>query len=192
MFIAWDADGNIVATLDSLVTHDPATGAMVGLVDMQTHEATGGRMREIAEVERAVGAGTWIEELGAQAHDFRVEVDPAWTRTNDKPFAVVALVHKSSRVKRKRADAEKRVLAAVKVAQERGAAVDLEPAIGLASTRPDAPDRHLRLGPDGRGAEPVSVAPVEPPFPLLRPRHARERAGDSDSPSKLNPDPDAG
>lgn len=175
MFIAWDADGNVIATLDTLVYHDPATGETVGMVDMQTHEATGGRLREIAEVSGAVGAGTWIEELGGQAHDFRVELDPAWTREDPAhPFLVQALVHKSSRVKRKRADAEQRILAAVEDAQQRGKPLDLEPVIGLAQTSPDAPARHLRLAPDGREAPPPAVEPsAEPPFPLLRPRRER-------------------
>jgi len=173
MYIAWDADGNVIATLDTLVYRDPASGE-VCMVDMQTHEATGGRMREVAEAEGAIAAGTWIEELGGQAHDFRVELDPTWTRENDKPFAVTALVHKSSRVKRKRADAEKRIVAAVKAAQEQGVTVDLDSAIGRAIVRPDMPERHLRLGPDGRDAEPASVEPVWPPFPLLRPRRAKE------------------
>lgn len=174
MLIAWDADGNIIATLDTLVYRDPASGEAVGVVDMQTHEATGGRLRDIAEVEGAVQAGTWIEELGGQAHDFRVELDPEWTREDPAhPFLVQALVHKSSRVKRKRADAEKRILAALKEAQQRGEPLDLEPLIGVAQTRPDAPDRHLRLAPDGRDAPPPAVESAgEPPFPLLRPRRA--------------------
>lgn len=78
--IAYDADGNIVGTLDHLVAHDGA-GNVTGLVDFAAHEAAGGDHTDIWTVDSGdpahpvKGSKAWPEWLGAGVHDFRVELE---------------------------------------------------------------------------------------------------------------------
>ncbi|MGD0121098.1 MAG: hypothetical protein ABSC46_00885 [Candidatus Limnocylindrales bacterium] len=88
MLLAYDADGNVVATLDYLLSQDGGT-------DFKAHEAAGGKLRAIWEVSGAVGSGTWPEQLGSVAHGFKVELD--------KQKRIVALVDKTSGQRRERA-----------------------------------------------------------------------------------------
>ena len=71
--LAYDATGNIVATLDSMVARD-ADGNVTGLIDFAAHEAADGEHTDIWSVSDATGAKTWPEWLGGRAHDFRVEL----------------------------------------------------------------------------------------------------------------------
>ena len=54
MMLAYDAAGEVVATLDYMVARD-ADGKVVGLVDFAAHEAAGGKLRDIWEVHGATG-----------------------------------------------------------------------------------------------------------------------------------------
>lgn len=104
MLIAWDKDGNIIATLSFLVARDALDGDPVGLVDFVNHEKSGGRFRHdptdrpngVWNVPGAVGSGSWPEYLGARAHEFKVETD------NRHSNPVRRLVHKDSKVVRDR------------------------------------------------------------------------------------------
>lgn len=100
--IAWDAQGNIVATLDYMVTTDES-GNVVGLVDFEEHEANGGRLRDVWENSAAVGSATWPEWIGMRAHDFAVDLDPS---PGAARASIKALVHKKSGHRRIRADIE--------------------------------------------------------------------------------------
>ena len=91
--IAYDADGNVIATLDHMVARD-AAGNVSGLIHFEAHEAAGGKLRDIWEVEGAAGSATWPEWLGGQAHDFSVELDDA--------KRITALVHRGSGHRRER------------------------------------------------------------------------------------------
>jgi hypothetical protein len=71
MLIAWDANGEVVATLDALVQRD---GDNVYLVNFEQMEAGGLALVDTWNVETAVGSGHWPEWLGAAAHDYKVEL----------------------------------------------------------------------------------------------------------------------
>ena len=103
--IAYDADGNIIATLDHLVAHDEA-GNVTGLVDFAAHEAAGGDHTDIWTVDSGdpahpvKGSKVWPEWLGG-LRDFRVELAG---KAGQKQIA--ALVHKTSGHRRERAAIE--------------------------------------------------------------------------------------
>lgn len=46
----YDRNGNVVATIDYMVARDE-DGQPVGLIDFEAHEAVGGKMRDIADVQ---------------------------------------------------------------------------------------------------------------------------------------------
>lgn len=103
MLIAYDAAGNVVATLEALVQRD---GDDFYLVDFEAHEQQGRPLDSEEEgglwhVPAAVGSGHWPEWLGAAAHDFTVELD------EDK--RIVSLVGKANGSRRERADIEQRI-----------------------------------------------------------------------------------
>lgn len=102
MLVAYDANGSVVATLDSMVARDE-DGTVIGLIDFAAHEAAGGRLRDIWENEEAVGSGAWPEWLGSKAHDFKVELDPS---PGPARARITALIHKQSGHHRSRADIE--------------------------------------------------------------------------------------
>lgn len=96
MMVAYDAEGNILGTLDHMIARD-SSGTVIGLVDFAAHEAAGGKLRDIWNVDGASGSGTWPEWLGGQAHSFRVELTGK---------QITALVHKTSGHRRERAGIE--------------------------------------------------------------------------------------
>lgn len=51
--IAYDAAGSVVATLDQLVEFDD-TGHALRRIDFEARESTGGKLRDLWDVERAV------------------------------------------------------------------------------------------------------------------------------------------
>lgn len=101
MLLAYDAAGNVIATLDYMLAHDDA-GQVIGLIDFAAHEAADGKLRDIWNVEDAAGSATWPEWLGSQAHGFRVELDGK---------RIVALIHKESGHRRERMALEAAVMA---------------------------------------------------------------------------------
>jgi hypothetical protein len=129
--LAYDADGNVIATLDSLVACDDA-GDVVGLIDFAAHEAAGGKLRDVWNVAGAKGSGTWPEWLGAR-HDFTVELD--------KGKRIAALVHKKSGHRRERATIEAQIADRIKAAD--GQPADIRDLVG-------GPGRPLVLDTDGK------------------------------------------
>lgn len=100
--IAYDVDGEVVATLDHMVAKDE-DGKVVGLIDFEAHEEAGGRLREIWQSGNAVGSATWPEWIGGAAYDFTVELEPDPSPARAR---IKALVHKKSGHRRDRADIE--------------------------------------------------------------------------------------
>lgn len=145
--IAWDASGEVIATLDALVRYD-GRGDPIGLVDFASAERSGPlRLREDGSagfwrVDRAVGSATWPEWIGSRAHDFRVELDG--TR-------IVALVHKASGMRRERAVIEAAI--EERIAAANGKPADIRDLVG-------GPDRPLILDDEGRT---VARVPSGPP-----------------------------
>jgi hypothetical protein len=91
--LAYDEHGVVIATLDGIWSGaDP--------VDLEGHEASGGKLRRYWQVSGAAGSGTWPEHLGADAHRFRVELDPA------APQRIVALVDIATGERRERSALE--------------------------------------------------------------------------------------
>jgi hypothetical protein len=160
--IAWDAAGNVVATLDHVVAKDEE-GKVVGLLDFEAHELAGGRLREIAEVSNAVGSGTWPEWLGSRAHLFRVELDPSPVGQRAK---ITALVHKESGHRRVRADIEAAIAERINEERAKGhAKADIRDIVG-------GPQRPLLLDEDGRTKAREKVSRPALPFVAVgkRPR----------------------
>jgi hypothetical protein len=89
--LAYDANGDVIATLGSMVARDES-GAAIGLVDFAVVEASGRPLTDLWYVDGAVGSGTWPEWLDARAHEFRVELD-----ANKR---IVALVHRGRPARR--------------------------------------------------------------------------------------------
>jgi hypothetical protein len=135
MLIAYDADGNVIATLDHLVALDD-DGTPLGLADFDAHEQAGGEMTDVWTVEGAKGSKVWPEWLGSKAHHFRVELDgePGHKRA-------VALVHRESSERRERAAVETAI--AARLAAADGEPADIRDLVG-------GPDRPLRIDPEGR------------------------------------------
>lgn len=111
--IAYDANGNVVGTLDHMVVKDE-DGNVVGLVDFAAHEDDDGRLREIWNVDGATGSATWPEWIGGAAYDFTVELDdnPSPARARIK-----ALVHKKSGHRRERAAIDAEVASRIEAAR---------------------------------------------------------------------------
>ena len=145
--LAYDAGGNIIATLDYLVACE-ADGNVIGLVDFAAHEAAGARLREVWAVSSATGSGTWPEWLGSQAHAFRAELTGQ---------LITTLVHKISGVRRERAAIEA-AIAATPVDGRTGAK-DIRHIVG-------GPQRPLLLDEDGR-----TIGPDHPEAPKGTPKH---------------------
>ena len=87
MVLAYGEDGRIIATLDGIFSDGEA-------VDLADHEASGGKLRQWWEVSGAIGSGTWPEQLGGEAHKYRVETGPGGR--------AVALIHRETGVRRER------------------------------------------------------------------------------------------
>lgn len=143
--LAYDAAGNVVATLDYLTARD-AAGTVVGLIDFEAHEAAGGKLRDIWQVNGAGGSGTWPEWLGGRAHDFGIEIGP--------DGRIGALVHRTSGYRRERAAVEAAIAAAPTL---RNGARDLRGIVG-------GPQRPLVL--DDKGQTVPRSASMATPAPL--------------------------
>jgi hypothetical protein len=131
MLLAYDAAGNVIATLDHLVARD-ADGNVTGLVDFEAHEQAGG-LRDIWNVDDATGSATWPEWIGAAAHEFTVELD----RRHKLPLR--ALVHKESGHRRERVALEAAIVKRI----EQGQPADIRDLVG-------GPNAHLRLDAKGK------------------------------------------
>lgn len=138
-WVAWDADGNVIATLDSMIVFDDDR-RVIGVVDFEAHERAGGRMRDIKSHPRAAGSGTWPEWLPGGVHDFKVELDPNPGQARAK---IKALVHKTSGHRRERAEIEAAISEKIAEAKAEGRAADLRSLVG-------GPDRPLRIDEAGR------------------------------------------
>ena len=150
MLLAYDAAGNVVATLDVMVQHAD-DGTPLGLVDFAAHEAAGGEHTEIWVVSNAIGSKIWPEWLGGRAHEFRVELE-------GPPGAkyIARLVHRTSGYVRERAPIE---AAIARVAPDERGNRDIRQLVG-------GPDRPLPLDDEGRNApRPKSRMPD---LPLVR------------------------
>lgn len=151
MLLAYDADGNVVATLDHMVARDP-DGNVIGLIDFAAHEHAGGRLRDVWDVSGAAGSGTWPEWIGARAYDFRVEIADG---------RIAALVHRQSGQRRERAKIEAAI--AKRIALAKGDPADLRDLVG-------GPGRPLVLDDDGKtlGRTPLPEGtPAQ--LPIIRP-----------------------
>lgn len=165
--IAWNAQGEVVATLDHMVAKNE-DGNAVGLVDFAAHEGAGGRLRDIWEVNKATGSAVWPEWLGTEVYDFTVELDP-----NPSPARahIAALVHKKSGHRRVRADIEAAISeriaeAHAKHRKEAGSdadvsrvAVDIKDIVG-------GPGKPLLLDDEGKTKPRVKVK--RPDLPVIR------------------------
>lgn len=154
----WDVDGNVIGTLDYMVSYDEQ-GRPLGLVDFEAFELAGGRLREVAEHGRAVGSGTWPEWIGGQAMDFKVEVRAGG---RGGTHMITALRHKVSGHRRDRVAIQAAVDEAM-TGKGPGDVVDLRPVLG-------GPGRSLRLDREGR-----SVARVPRGRPVLPLRPVEKR-----------------
>jgi hypothetical protein len=136
MLIAYDVNGNIIATLDHCVARDES-GAVVGLIDFDAHETAGGEHLDIWNVDDAKGSKVWPEWLGREAHRFKVELEgpPGQKR-------IAALVHKQSGQRRERVVVEAAIAGRIAAAPE-GEPADIRDLVG-------GPDRPLRLDAEGR------------------------------------------
>jgi hypothetical protein len=114
--IYWNADGDVVGTLDILVARDQE-GHVLGLVDFGHYERAGDRLRRFGEAgwideagntHYASGAGTWPEWLEGGAAAFRVELAP---KPAPARAQIVALVHKISGHRRERVAVEEAISA---------------------------------------------------------------------------------
>jgi hypothetical protein len=159
MLLAYNADGDVLATLDHAVAHDD-DGNVTGLVDFSAVEAAGGDMTDVWVVDSGdpgkpiKGSKTWPEWLGASAHDFRVELEgPAGKKR------IAALVHKTSGHRRERATIEAAI--AERIAAANGQPADIRDLVG-------GPDRPLFLDDKGRTAKRPKV--TRPKLPLVTAR----------------------
>lgn len=152
--LAYDTDGNVVATLDHMVARDEA-GDVVGLIDFAVHEAAGGEHTDIWRLSHSdhvvKGSKVWPEWLGIRAHDFRVELEgpPGGKR-------IAALVHRTSGHRRERAAIDAAIAA---VEPDQTGARDIRHIVG-------GPIRHLVLDAEGRtiGAGTTTGTPAHLPL----------------------------
>ena len=79
MLIAYDSDGNVVASLDNVVVSD-TDGKLLGTVDLAAHEAA-----DLWKVDGATGSAVWPDKIPGSAHDYRVKL---------KAKRIIALEHK--------------------------------------------------------------------------------------------------
>ncbi len=149
MLIAYNAAGDIVATLDHLVVRD-AGGNVVGLADLDALERDGGEMIDAWTVEGASGSKTWPEWLGARATEFTVELDGEPGRKR-----AVALVHKTSGHRRERQAIDDEIQR--RTQQANGEPVDVRDLLG-------GPDRPLLLDEDGATKPRANPEPTRLPL----------------------------
>ncbi|MEA2538474.1 MAG: hypothetical protein QOF11_2708 [Chloroflexota bacterium] len=159
MLIAYDVDGNVIATLDHAVIRDE-NDEPIGLVDFAAHEEAGGEHLDVWTVARedehgsrtlAKGSKVWPEWIGGRAHEFRVELEgPPGARR------IAALVHRKSGHRRIRVDVEGAIAGRIEAAA--GDLADIRDLVG-------GPDRHLTL--DDRGRTVAKVKRARPILPVL-------------------------
>ena len=149
MLLAYDADGNVIATLDHLVLSDE-NGVPHGLVDFGAAEAAGIPLRNIWNVEGAAGSGTWPEWLGQRAHEFRVR-----RRAYGDKTMIAQLVHRESGEVHDRKQVEARIAERIREAGDQPA--DLRDIVG-------GPGRPLQLDSNGRSVGRAAVPPLELPL----------------------------
>ncbi len=148
MLLAYDADGNVVATLDYVVAYDPDTGEALGLVDFEAVEDDPARaLTEVWNASNAVGSGTWPEWIGTAAHDFKV------TRSGGK---ITGLTHRTSGAKRSRATVNKAVADAIADSDD---PPNITPIVG-------SPAQPLTLDADGNRVAREQAQPTT--LPLVR------------------------
>lgn len=155
MLVAYDVDGNIIATQDYRTVYDDDDNPL-GMVDYAAHEEAGGEMTDLWTVVQREGQGpsmvetpakgskVWPEWIGGAAHHFRVELEGPPGRKR-----IAALVHKVSGHRRERAVLEAEI--AERIREKRAAArffgtpepADIRDLVG-------GPDRPLHLDADGR------------------------------------------
>lgn len=163
VLVAYDDNGNIVATRDWQVSYDES-GRPVGIVDFAAHEEAGGEALDIWSVSQVIdgaaptpvrGSKVWPEYLGGRFHDFRVELvgPPGAKRIN-------ALVHKTSGVRRERATVESAIQQ--RIAETKGEPADIRDLVG-------GPDRPILLDDDGRAIPRVPSPPSSLPLVRARP-----------------------
>lgn len=132
MLIAYDANGDIIATEDVTMWVDHEGRRHI--IDAAAHEAAGGKLRQLWHVTGAVGSSTWPEWLGEQVHEFRVEVDAR------HKLRARRLVHKVSGHVRHRDVIEAAIAERIEQAQDGPA--DLRDIVG-------GPGRPIHLDRDG-------------------------------------------
>jgi hypothetical protein len=152
MLLAYDAVGNVVATLDYVVRYDD-DGIPLGLVDFAAHEEAGGEMTDVWTSSRAVGSKVWPEWLGGRAHEFTAElVGPPGNKR------IGALVHKTSGHRRVRAIIDSVIATRMSEAALAHIPADLRDLVG-------GPDRPLKL--DDEGKTVARTPRVRPALPLV-------------------------
>jgi hypothetical protein len=176
MLLAYNAAGDVVATLDYMVRYDDTPERKpLGLIDFAAHEEAAGELTAIWTVDSGNpaapvrGSKVWPEWLGGRAQDFRVELDGPPGRKR-----ISALVHKTSGYRRERAAVEDAI--ASRIAAAAGAPADIRDLVG-------GPDRPLALDDDGRPA--VRAPIVRPNLPVVAvvpPAASREGRPDGSSP----------
>ena len=150
MLLAYNAPGDVVATLDYLVQYDD-NGDPLGLVDFAAHEQAGGDLTDIWSVGNATGSKTWPEWIGSAAHFFRVElIGPAGGKH------IAALVHKTSGHRRERSTVEANI--ALRIAVYDPEPADIRDVVG-------GPDRPMQLDDDGKVK--IKAPVVRPNLPLI-------------------------
>lgn len=149
MLLAYDDEGNVIATLDYLTSRD-SEGNVIGLVDFDAHERAGGSMTDVWTVEGAAGSKVWPEWIGGRAHEFRVEKDgPPGNKR------VVALVHKQSGHRRERSEIDQQIAKRIKEAGDNPA--DIRDIVG-------GPGSPLVLDEDGKTKPRKKPKPTRLPF----------------------------
>lgn len=190
MLLAYDAVGNVLATLDYMVASNE-TGEVIGLVDCAAHEAAGGRLRDIwdasvfdapipdavrSEVAKVRGVRAQDVTSLDPDHPWRVAHEtvrgsgtwPEWIggRAHDFQVAldaqkrITALVHRASGHRRERAELEAAIAHRIAAAGDEPA--DIRDLVG----GPNAP---LVLDEHGRSLGRSALRTGTPPhLPVIR------------------------
>lgn len=146
--VAYDIAGKVVATLDHVVARNDA-GDVIGLVDFEAYELSGGPLTDIWQVSGAAGSGTWPEWLGIRFHEFSVVLDPSTKR-------ITQLVHISG-FRRVRAAIEATIAA---VQPDANGVRDIRAIVG-------GPTRPLTLNPRGQTVAAAAAAGTPAHLPIL-------------------------
>jgi hypothetical protein len=154
--LAYDDDGNVIATLDYMVFNASGTeydpGEVTGLIDFAAHQAAGGEHTDIWQVSDAKGSKVWPEWLGSAAHDFTVELTG---KSGHKQLS--ALVHKTSGHRRERVAIEAAIAA---VEPDANGARDIRHIVG-------GPSRSLKLDADGKTAPRLAATGTPKHLPII-------------------------